>query len=413
MDIEFLKLILAYSLVAVFVFTAIVTSLSLVGWAKFIDQDQQKTLFKVLIVEVAIVSVGFFANLLEFNPVNTKNQLVAGAFSDRKQQFTTKLALAREKYKAGDLQNSYSMVNDLFRSNELSEYFPIRDLFILNGDISNTREFLVEAIESYGPALKLDPNNIELMVNAGDVQRKLQNYEAAENLYERAMNSQSQSWDVLNGYYNCLRRYAAFLADEYPKISDIKFQKALEIVNQMKSVATDSNQKRLSDVAKGTLYWEWKRYDIAQVTYQQLTVTYPEEKRFKEDLAAILIEMKKYHEAKLLYADLYNKEKQSNKVSWFVGSGYAEAASKDTSDGNELRTALDAGLLAISNKPDEPFSYYAVAMVYKKLGMNNDAIKSLRKAESQEASRDTNMHTYDKTRHLMYKKILREWGVKT
>ena len=125
------------------------------------------------------------------------------------------------------------------------------------------------------------------------------------------------------------------------------------------------------------------------------------------------MEMKKYYEAKLLFADLYNKEKQSNKVTWFVGSGYAEAASKDTSDRNALRTALDAGLLAISNRPDEPFSYYAVAMVCKKLGMNNDAINYLRKAESQEASRDTNMHTYDKTRHLMYKKILREWGVKT
>ncbi|WP_239292636.1 hypothetical protein [Candidatus Nitrotoga sp. 1052] len=106
MDIGFLKLILAYSLVAVFVFTAMVTSLSLIGWARFIDQDQQKTLFKVLIVEVAIVSVGFFANLLEFNPATAKNQIVAGAFSDRKQQFTTKLALARKKYEDGDLQNA-------------------------------------------------------------------------------------------------------------------------------------------------------------------------------------------------------------------------------------------------------------------------------------------------------------------
>ncbi|CAH1091352.1 hypothetical protein NTG1052_860029 [Candidatus Nitrotoga sp. 1052] len=52
-------------------------------------------------------------------------------------------------------------------------------------------------------------------------------------------------------------------------------------------------------------------------------------------------------------------------------------------------------------------------MVYKKLGKGNDAISYLRRAESQAASRDTNMHTYDKTRHLMYKKKLLEWGVKT
>lgn len=414
MSFELIKIIMAYTLVGVFIFTAVVTSLSLVGWVKFADKKQQQALFTALILEVVAVAVGFFGNILEFNPVKAENKIALSFFENKKQRFVTELLNARKAYGAGDFQKAYSMVNQLFMSEDLSEFLPIRDLFILNGDIATKREFWTEALESYGPALKLDPSNIDLMVNAGYAQRQLQNYEAAELLYERALVAQSQNWDVLNGYYNCLRRYAAFLADEYPKISNVKFQRASEIVKEMRNVASDQKQKRISDTAKGTLYWEWKQYDVARATYQQLIVEYPTEKRFQEDLAAILMEMGKYNEAKQLYSGLYKSEKDAKKIGWYVGSGYAEAASKaTTTDKDELKSALDAGLIAISNKPDEPFSYYAVGMVYKKLGNNAEAISNLKKAEMLESNRDTNMHTYDKKRHMMYRAILREWGVKT
>ncbi len=413
MNFELIKLIMAYTLVGGVIFTVIVTNLSLIGWVKFADNNQQQALFKALIIEVVVVAVGFFGNVLELDPGKAENKIALAFFHDKKEKFITNLSEARKVYEAGDFQKAYSMVNELFTSEELSEFLPIRDLFVLNGDISTKREFWIEALESYGPALKLDPNNINLIVSAGYAQRELQNYEAAERLYERALATQSQNWEVLNGYYNCLRRYAAFLADEYPKISNIKFQKASEIVKEMKNVASDQKQKHISDIAKGTLYWEWKQYDVARVTYQQLSVEYPTEKRFQEDLAAILIEMGQYNEAMKLYSDLYKSEKDAKKIGWYVGSGYAEAASKATADKKELQSALDAGLLAISNKPDEPFSYYAVGMVYKKLGNGVEAISNLKKAEMLEANRDTNMHTYDKKRHMMYKTILREWGVKT
>ena len=179
----------------------------------------------------------------------------------------------------------------------------------------------------------------------------------------------------------------------------------------MKNVASNDREKRLSDVAKGTLYWEWRKYDIASVTYRQLVTEYPVEKRFKEDLAAIFVEMSEFIEAKNLYAKLYQNEKEKKSVSWFVGSGYAEAAGKAVSTPLELREALEAGLIAVSNKPDEPFSYYAVALVYKKLGNDDKAIKYLRKAESLESSRDTNIYTYDKKRHIKYIKLLEQWSV--
>lgn len=407
---ELIQIIVAYTLVAVFVFTAIITSLSMVGVVKFAHSSQQKTLFKVLIVELVIVAVGFFGNILTFNPSEVRKNIVTNEFNSRRQIFEEKLSQAQKEYESGNLHQAYLNVNDLFRSDELEEYFPIKDLFVLNGDISKKREFWVEAIESYGPALKLDPNNIKVMVNAGYVQRRLQNYEEAEKLYERALSSEGQNWEVLNGYYNCLRRYAAFLSDEYPKISDLKFQKAADIVKQMKNVASDDREKRLSDVAKGTLYWEWKKYDIASVTYRQLVNEYSEEKRFKEDLAAILMEMSRFEEAKNLYAELYHKEKDERSVSWYVGSGYAEAAAKAVSTPLELSEALEAGLIAVSNKPDEPFSYYAVALIYKKLGNDDKAIEYIREAESLEASRDTNIHTYDKTRHTLYKNLIKQWG---
>jgi hypothetical protein len=65
--IVIIKLLIAYTCVGVFVFTAIVGCLSLV---KLIDINKQlqRKLFALLITEVVVVSVATFASLLEFNP---------------------------------------------------------------------------------------------------------------------------------------------------------------------------------------------------------------------------------------------------------------------------------------------------------------------------------------------------------
>ncbi|WP_049629469.1 tetratricopeptide repeat protein [Cellvibrio sp. pealriver] len=411
MNISIIQLTIAYTFTAVIVFTAVITALSLIGKVRFADQSQQKTLFRVLIIELVAIGVGLFSGIIKFDANAVRKEIVATEFNARKNVFDEKLAEAKQLYSAGKLTEAYTLVNDLFRSDELEEYFPIKDLFVLNGDISKSRKFWLEAIESYGPALKLDPSNVEIMVSAGYAQRELQNYEEAETLYERALVAQGQNWEVLNGYFNCLRRYAAFLADEYPKIADEKFQKAATISQQMANVATDERTQRLSDVAKATLYWEWKKYDVASATYKQLIRKYPNQVRFKEDLAAVLVEMENFSEAKEMYLALYKAEINAGTVSWFVGAGYAEAASKANSSSTELQQALDAGLAAIAAKPDEPFSYYAVGLVYKSLGNDAAAIKYLSDAEALEARRDTNIHTYDKTRHELYKSLIEKWRV--
>jgi hypothetical protein len=51
---EMMKLALGWTIVGGFVFTTIITCLSLVGWVRFADRAQQKRLFAVLIVEVVV-----------------------------------------------------------------------------------------------------------------------------------------------------------------------------------------------------------------------------------------------------------------------------------------------------------------------------------------------------------------------
>ena len=63
-----IELIIAYTLAGAFVFTVVVTCLSLVGWIKFKDASQQRKLFVILIVELVTGSIGLFFNFMTLNP---------------------------------------------------------------------------------------------------------------------------------------------------------------------------------------------------------------------------------------------------------------------------------------------------------------------------------------------------------
>ncbi len=76
-QIEIIQLIVGYAFAAVLVFTAIITAASLVGWISFADEDQQKKLFNLLIVELVIIGVGLFANLLRLDPNKTVDEVIA------------------------------------------------------------------------------------------------------------------------------------------------------------------------------------------------------------------------------------------------------------------------------------------------------------------------------------------------
>ena len=72
---QIIQLILAYSLTGAFVITLILTLLSLVGVIKLANEAQQTKLFSVLIIELAVVVVGFFGNFIKFDPKEVSNEV--------------------------------------------------------------------------------------------------------------------------------------------------------------------------------------------------------------------------------------------------------------------------------------------------------------------------------------------------
>ena len=74
---ELIKLIVAWTLVGTFVFSVVITCLSLVGLLKFKDRAQQNKLFYVLIVQLVIGCVGFFKGVLQPNPKVTLQKVEA------------------------------------------------------------------------------------------------------------------------------------------------------------------------------------------------------------------------------------------------------------------------------------------------------------------------------------------------
>jgi hypothetical protein len=68
-----IQLGVAYTLLGVFIFTAVATCLSLIGIVK-IEKDFQKKLFYGLIFETAIVAVTFFGGVLKFDPQEVYKQ---------------------------------------------------------------------------------------------------------------------------------------------------------------------------------------------------------------------------------------------------------------------------------------------------------------------------------------------------
>ena len=70
-QVELMKLIIGYTLVGVFVFTAISTCLAMVNIIKFADRSQYNTLFKALIIEVVIGCVAMFSGLINLSPAAT------------------------------------------------------------------------------------------------------------------------------------------------------------------------------------------------------------------------------------------------------------------------------------------------------------------------------------------------------
>lgn len=76
-DQEIWGIVIGYTCVGIFVATAIITILALVGLIK-LQETHFNRLFTVLIIEVVVVGVGFFAGTLNFDVVRLGAELEAG-----------------------------------------------------------------------------------------------------------------------------------------------------------------------------------------------------------------------------------------------------------------------------------------------------------------------------------------------
>jgi hypothetical protein len=97
-----IMLAVGYTLLGVLIFTAVVTCFSLVGWVKFADPKQQNKLFYTLIVEIVAIGVGFFADILRFDPSGVQGEIVK-PINDELAESKIKLAESEGKLKNANL----------------------------------------------------------------------------------------------------------------------------------------------------------------------------------------------------------------------------------------------------------------------------------------------------------------------
>jgi hypothetical protein len=77
-----IQLAVAYTLLGAFIFTVAITCLSLIGFVKFTNQSQQNKLFSVLIIEIIVIGVGYFGNILKYNPSSVATETVNTAVKE-------------------------------------------------------------------------------------------------------------------------------------------------------------------------------------------------------------------------------------------------------------------------------------------------------------------------------------------
>ena len=65
--VAIIKLAIAYTLLGAFIFTVVITLLSLIGVVEFKSAKQQAALFGALILEIVAVGVGVFKDFLNFD----------------------------------------------------------------------------------------------------------------------------------------------------------------------------------------------------------------------------------------------------------------------------------------------------------------------------------------------------------
>jgi DNA repair exonuclease SbcCD ATPase subunit len=96
-QVEIMKLVIMWTLIGAFIFTVIITLLSMIGVVKFADRKQQGKMFAVIVVQVAVVCVGVFTGKLQASPAKAVEKVQQPLKEENKTLTREKTDLEGEK----------------------------------------------------------------------------------------------------------------------------------------------------------------------------------------------------------------------------------------------------------------------------------------------------------------------------
>lgn len=105
--VETIQLAIAYTLLGAFVFTVVITCLSLVGVVKFANPQQQRRFFVALILELVVGCVGFFLDFLKLDPTAVSRNIASSARAELGQDIARTIQRANAPQEMPSIQTTF------------------------------------------------------------------------------------------------------------------------------------------------------------------------------------------------------------------------------------------------------------------------------------------------------------------
>lgn len=411
--------VVGWTIVITFVVTTIITLLALVGVIQLADSTYLGRLFTVLIIEV--IAAGFFLFRWGMKPSNRPNESTESKYFERSNALYQ--SAIKEKNK-GNTEEADRLLGEILRLSIDDLPFEIRNVFRERGELAFDKKLWLQATNAYGTYFEIAPDDFEVLVRYGRCLRETNRYSDAVEIYERAQRMSPNNYDVLNGLQNILRRMGGFFQEaDRADAAEPYYEKARGYINSMLKIASaaKADKKRYANavLARARLYWQWERYPEAIAAYKDIISEDPRFSLAKEDLAAVYLEYSEkknntdlIEESYKLYEQLLNEvDTVEDRV--FIGAGMAEAVAKlpdASSQQIERAEHVALGSLAhLDTTQEDPYPFYAIAVLFMKKGEHEDAIRYLKDAIRHERHRASDPYRFDYVRLVKYEKLLQKW----
>lgn len=400
---------MTWIIVAIFGTTAIITLLGMMKKIS-IKQSYLNKLFVALILE--IVAAGFLIFQRGLSPEQEYFRQAKALFEE------ARAARADKKFELAERK-----LGEILQLSVRNLPFEVRSVFKERGELWVERRNWPGAAQSLSVYYEIHPNDLDALIGYGRALREIGRYSTALSIYEAAQRLSPNQYDVLNGLQNINRRLGSFYVDaDRVDVAEIHFNQARSQIAQMLSLIDGKNdqvRQHQAHLAAARLYWQWRRYDEAIASYDALLKQFPSFPQSSEDLAAILIEAGEAKNdqslivrARNLYLSL-NENPPANSNPIFSGAGLAEASALAENTSNELlakaRTAVLQSL-AHSELKEDPYAFYAAAVLFKRLKETEQAKKYLAEAIRHEKQRAKDLYQFDFVRLVKYEKLAERWA---